>query len=87
MDPVYVFGSIKHTFCSLGPKELTFRTLSPDNTTLIPTITDNLFDQKKIEQNLVAVSFEPTNSASVINGLMTFGGTDSTKHTGEITYL
>jgi cathepsin E len=74
-------------FCSLGPRNLTLGSLSPDNTTAIPTVTDNLFYQKKIKQNLVAVSFEPTNSVSAINGLLTFGGTDSTKHTGKITYL
>jgi cathepsin E len=74
-------------FCSLAPKDWTIGTLSPDNTSAIPTVTDNLFDQGKIQQNLVALSFEPTTSAQVINGELTFGGIDSTKYTGEITYM
>ena len=74
-------------FCSLGPKDLTFDTLSPDNTSIIPTVTDNLFEQGKIEHNLIAVSFEPTTQVLAINGELTFGGTDSTKYTGNITYL
>jgi cathepsin E len=74
-------------FCSLGPKILTLGTLSPDNTTVIPTVTDHLYGQGKIEQNLIAVSFEPTSYEPVINGELTFGGTDPNKYTGDITYL
>jgi cathepsin E len=74
-------------FCSLGPKILTLGTLSPDNTSVIPTVTDNLYDQGKIKQNLVAVSFEPTTYEPVTNGELTFGGTDTNKYTGDITYL
>jgi cathepsin E len=78
----------EHAFlCSLSPKEWTNGTLSPDSTSTIPTVTDNLFNQGKIQQNLVAVSFEPTTPAQVINGELTFGGTDPTKYTGEITYM
>jgi cathepsin E len=78
---------IKRIFCSIGPKYLTLDTLFPDNTSIIPTVTDNLYGQGKIEQNLVAVSFEPTASEPVIDGELTFGSTDSTKYTGDITYL
>ena len=74
-------------FCSIGPKDLTFDSLSPDNTSIIPTVTDNLYGQGKIEQNLVAVSFEPTAQDSALNGELTFGGTDPNKYTGNITYL
>jgi cathepsin E len=74
-------------FCSLGPNDLTLSTLFPDNSSLIPTVTDNLFRQGKIEQNLIAVSFEPTTQGSATNGELTFGGTDSTKYTGNIAYL
>jgi cathepsin E len=87
-SPLSMFSySIKHTFCSIGPQILTFGTLSPDNTSVTPTVTDNLFDKKKIKNNLVAVSLEPTKSVPAINGQLTFGGTDGTKHTGSITYL
>ena len=49
-------------------------------------VTDNLFSQGVITQNLVAVSFEPTTTEEANNGELTFGGTDSTKFTGSITF-
>jgi cathepsin E len=54
----------------------------------IPTVTDNLFSQGTISANLVSVSFEPTGTiaSSVKNGELTFGGTDSSKFTGSITF-
>ena len=51
------------------------------------SVTDNLFSQAVISQNLVAISFEPTTQLSVTNGELTFGGTDSTKYTGEINFV
>ncbi len=72
---------------SLGPKNLTLGTVHPDNTTVIPTVTDTLFAQGKIKQNLVAISFEPTNSTLALNGQVAFGDTDPTKYTGNISYL
>ncbi|CAL1694483.1 unnamed protein product [Somion occarium] len=70
----------------LGPNDLTLGTLSPDTTTLIPTVTDNLFSQAVISQNLVSISFEPTTQLSVTNGELTFGGTDSNKFVGSINF-
>ncbi|KAI0046049.1 aspartic peptidase A1 [Auriscalpium vulgare] len=70
----------------LGPTYLTRKTLSPDTTSEIPTVTDNLSSQGTIPTDLVAVSYEPTTSSSVTNGELTFGGTDSSKYTGSITY-
>jgi len=70
----------------VGPDDLTLGTLIPNNSDVIPTVTDNLFSQGLIGQKLIAVSFEPPTSASVTNGELTFGGTDSTKFTGDITY-
>lgn len=75
------------TVRSIGPKILSVGTLDPDKSSAIPTVTDNLFQQGKISQNLVALYFEPMNSTSIENGEMTFGDTDSSKYTGEITYL
>ena len=49
-------------------------------------VTDNLFLLEAIPKNLVAVSFEPTNSLNVVNGELTFGGTDSSKFTGSISF-
>ncbi|KAI0783297.1 aspartic peptidase A1 [Abortiporus biennis] len=70
----------------IGPVDLTLGTLSPDTSTTIPTVTDNLFSQGLITSNLVAVSFEPTTSESSTNGELTFGGTDSSKFTGSISF-
>ncbi|KIJ33850.1 hypothetical protein M422DRAFT_264141 [Sphaerobolus stellatus SS14] len=70
----------------IGPAELTSGTLSPATSSLIPTITDNLLTQGTIPTDLIAVSFEPTNSESITNGELTFGGTDSSKFTGSITF-
>ncbi|KAI0050951.1 aspartic peptidase A1 [Auriscalpium vulgare] len=71
----------------IGPTDLTLKTLSPDATSLIPTVTDNLASQGTIPTDLVAVSFEPTTSTSVTNGELTFGGTDASKFTGSVTYI
>ncbi|KAI0046631.1 aspartic peptidase A1 [Auriscalpium vulgare] len=71
----------------IGPTDLTLDTLSPDTNTQIPTVTDNLASQGTIPTDLVAVSFEPTTTTSVTNGELTFGGTDSSKFTGSITFI
>ncbi|KAI0730931.1 acid protease [Earliella scabrosa] len=70
----------------LGPADLSINTLYPDKESSVPTLTDNLFKQKKIKANLVAVSFEPTNSKGKVNGELTFGGTDPHKISGSIHY-
>lgn len=76
--------------CSIGPRDLTYNSLSPDSKTLVLTVTDNLYKQGMIKENVVAVSFEPTTgttSASVTNGELIFGGVDSSKFIGNITTL
>jgi len=70
----------------IGPTDLTLDTLSPATNTQIPTVTDNLFSQGIISAHSVAVSFEPTTQSTVTNGELTFGGTDSSKFTGSITF-
>ena len=52
----------------------------------VPTVTDNLFSQGTISREVVSVSFQPTTQQEVTNGELTFGGTDSSKFTGSITY-
>ena len=47
-------------------------------------VTDNLFAQGTIPENLVAVSFEPPNSPEDTNGVVTFGGVDTSRFTGDI---
>ncbi|KAJ3825756.1 aspartic peptidase domain-containing protein [Lentinula raphanica] len=68
----------------IGPDDLTKGTVSGVST--VPTVTDNLFNQGTISEKVVAISFEPTTSEEVTNGELTFGGTDSSKFTGDITY-
>jgi cathepsin E len=75
------------TVRSIGPKGLSVNTLDPDKSSAIPTVTDNLFEQGQISENLVALSFQPMDSAPIKNGEMTFGDTDPSKYTGNITYL
>ena len=60
---------------------------SQPSTETIPTVTDNLFSQGTIPTNSIGISYEPTTSEdATVNGELTFGGTDSSKFTGEITY-
>ena len=77
--PLSVFSYLIKHFCSIGPNVLSLGSLSPDGTSSIPTITDNLFSQNLIPNNYVAISFEPTNLTSDMMGELTFGGLDATK--------
>lgn len=66
----------------VGPVDLTQGTVS--NTTEVPTVTDNLYAQGTISSDLLGISYEPSSTANVSNGELTFGGTDSTKYTGTL---
>ncbi|KAF7796287.1 hypothetical protein EIP86_007463 [Pleurotus ostreatoroseus] len=68
----------------IGPVDLTQSTLSSGQ--LVPTVTDNLFSQGTISSDSIGISYEPTTSEGTVNGELTFGGTDSTKYTGEINF-
>ncbi|KAF8140531.1 aspartic peptidase domain-containing protein [Boletus edulis] len=70
----------------IGPEDLTQGTLTNAQSTEIPTVTQNLFSQGTISEIVVGVFFAPTTSQTDTNGELTFGGTDSTKITGSITY-
>ncbi|KAJ7070794.1 aspartic peptidase A1 [Mycena amicta] len=70
----------------IGPVDLTVGTLTNARTTSIPTVTDNLFSQGTITSHLIGISFAPTTVEAVTNGEITFGGTDSSKFTGSITF-
>ncbi|KAF8879880.1 aspartic peptidase domain-containing protein [Gymnopilus junonius] len=56
----------------IGPVDLTEGTVS--NTTTVPTVTDNLFAQGTIPQE-------------IRNGELTFGGVDDTKITGDVSFV
>ncbi|KIK01963.1 hypothetical protein K443DRAFT_677972 [Laccaria amethystina LaAM-08-1] len=70
----------------IGPVGLTAGTLFPATTSTVPTVTDNLFNQGLIPANQVGIYFAPTTQQSVQNGELTYGGTDSSKYTGTISY-
>ncbi|KAJ3573547.1 hypothetical protein NP233_g2369 [Leucocoprinus birnbaumii] len=70
----------------IGPVDLTLGTLSPATNSLIPTVTDNLFANGQINANEIGISFEPTNTVEIVNGELTWGGTDSSRFTGSINF-
>ena len=69
----------------LGPVAITKDTV--DNMTSVPTVMNNLLAQGSISSEILAVSFAPTTSEPNGNGVLTFGGVDDSKYTGEITYV
>ena len=70
----------------VGPTDLTIGTLTPDRSTAVPTVVDNLFSQGKIDAAVLGVSFNPISSDDP-DGVLSFGGTDPSRFTGEITYV
>ncbi|KAK0466333.1 aspartic peptidase A1 [Desarmillaria tabescens] len=70
----------------IGPVALTEGTLSPATTTLISTVTDNLYSQGSITNDEIGVYFAPTTQEEVVNGELSWGGSDSSKITGSIGY-
>ncbi|KAJ8487063.1 hypothetical protein ONZ45_g14467 [Pleurotus djamor] len=63
----------------IGPVQLTYATLFPHNTSLIPTVTDNLFSNGVIPQNLIGIYFKPTTTVADMDG-----GIDGSKTTGPV---
>ncbi|KAK0500685.1 aspartic peptidase A1 [Armillaria luteobubalina] len=57
----------------IGPVDLTEGTLSPATTTLIPTVTDNLYSQGSITNDEIGVYFAPTTQDEVVNGELSWG--------------
>ncbi|KAF8626022.1 hypothetical protein AX15_005112 [Amanita polypyramis BW_CC] len=70
----------------IGPVDLTRGTLSPDTNKIIPTVTDNAYNQGFLRVNKIGISFEPTVLPSTVNGELSWGGIDRRKFTGPITY-
>jgi len=69
----------------IGPVDLTSGTVS--NTSSVPTVTDNLFSQGTIPSNSLGISYVPSTTTGVVNGELTFGGTDNTKFENQITFV
>ncbi|EGN98549.1 hypothetical protein SERLA73DRAFT_91976 [Serpula lacrymans var. lacrymans S7.3] len=68
----------------VGPTDLTQGTVSGQ--TEVPTVVDNLYSQGTIGEDSIGISYEPTTTEGELNGEITFGGTDNTKYTGELSY-
>ena len=66
----------------LGPKDLTQGTIS--NTTVVPTVIDNLYSQGNIHSAVLGIYFTPVSASNV--GELTFGGYDSSVITSEMKY-
>ncbi|KAG1830200.1 acid protease [Suillus variegatus] len=67
----------------IGPKSLTKGTVS--NTDTVPTIMDNLFSQNSINSEILGVYFVPVSEENP-TGTLTFGGSNSSLMTSDITY-
>ena len=71
----------------LGPVGLTRGTLQNAQTTTIPTVTQNLYTQGVIPQEVISIFLLPAISNSHTYGEITFGGTDPTGYPGQIAYV
>ncbi|KAG2366830.1 aspartic peptidase domain-containing protein [Suillus spraguei] len=71
----------------LGPRTLSLGALIDEPHERIPTITDYLHKQGRIDQRIVGVFFQPTTTeADSLCGELSFGGPDKTKCIGNIVY-
>ncbi|KAG2354842.1 aspartic peptidase domain-containing protein [Suillus spraguei] len=71
----------------IGPKSLSLESLTDEPDDMIPTITDYLYDQGKIDEYVFGVFFQPiTTEPDSLSGEVTFGGTDNTKYIGDVVY-
>ncbi|KIJ22022.1 hypothetical protein PAXINDRAFT_105760 [Paxillus involutus ATCC 200175] len=70
----------------IGPLDLTEGALTNEPSATIPTVTGNLYTQGTIAQAVVGVFFAPTTTETSTNGELTFGGVDTSKYTGTLTY-
>ncbi|KAG2070301.1 acid protease [Suillus decipiens] len=71
----------------IGPVALTVGSLQELQTEPIPTVTDSLFGQGTISENVLGIFYQPYVSPPLeATGQITFGGTDPTKYNGNIGY-
>ncbi|KAG1741518.1 acid protease [Suillus paluster] len=71
----------------VGPVNLTVGSLSPNITSIVPTVMDNARLQGLIQQQIMSVSFAPASTDNDTNGVVMFGGVDSSLFVGNITYV
>ncbi|KAG6808362.1 hypothetical protein H0H92_004360 [Tricholoma furcatifolium] len=82
----YSYSDPHLTFVSIGAGNLTVGTLSPSNTSSVPTVVDTAYEQGLISGHEIGVYFEPYDAQNTENGELSWGGPDSSKYTGELTY-
>ncbi|KAJ3973543.1 acid protease [Lentinula raphanica] len=70
-----------------GPVDLTEGTLSSSPTGTIPTVMDNLFSQGTISSETLGVFLAPTTEDDPVNGELSFGGVDTSKATGPMSFF
>ncbi|KAG2070274.1 family A1 protease [Suillus decipiens] len=71
----------------IGPVAMTVGSLRDSRTEPIPTVTDSLFGQGTISENVLGLFFQPyVNPPLETTGQITFGGTDPTMYNGNIVY-
>ena len=73
------------SFVRVGPAGLTKGTISDGK--IVPTVLDNAFEQGVISAEALGISFEPASNVSTPNGLLTFGGSDSSRFVGNLNTL
>ncbi|KAJ6504591.1 acid protease [Mycena vitilis] len=69
----------------IGPVDLTQGT-TPGNAP-VSTVTDNCKEQGLISNEIIGVCYKPTTGPNAADGWLSFGGPDSSKYTGDITYV
>ena len=65
----------------LGPVQLTQGTLPDEPMTTIPSVTQSLYTENAISEQVVGISFNPMSSTDILFGVLTFGGVASTART------
>ena len=71
----------------LGPVDLTLGTLTDEPMTTIPTVTQSLYTERIILQEVVSISFNPVSSTEMVFGRLTFGTSRSqSTATGRLGY-
>ncbi|KAI0354862.1 acid protease [Trametes cingulata] len=69
----------------IGPVDLTVGTVGGN--TPVPTVTDNLFAQGLIQNDSIGIFYQPTTQSGAQNGELTFGGVDTSKITGDVSFV
>ncbi|OJT15186.1 Polyporopepsin [Trametes pubescens] len=69
----------------IGPVDLTQGTVGSNQP--VPTVTDNLFAQGTIANDSIGIFYQPTTDSGALNGELTFGGVDTSKTTGDVSFV